>query len=180
MLCCKCNKNQAAKTYERIKNGESQIEYYCLDCYDRKFLYVEEAEGENSLSACPYCGTSKEVILTKKLVGCAHCYRMLAGVVLPLTVSMQNTREAHCGKTPPYLEEQLVPDNISYEYASKLRNQARFKRQCYELQSVIEKLLSDGDFDGAEEYQVKLKKMKEKSAIEEDFVWRQTSLSKQT
>lgn len=185
MLCCKCRKNQAAKTYEQVKNGEKQTEYYCLDCFERNFLYVEEEEGEKLLSSCPYCGVSKEDILTKKLVGCGYCYATLASVVLPMVVSMQNTTKAHTGKKPPLGEEDLsvaeeTPSFPLYEYESKRRKEVRFKRQCHELEEVIGKLLADGDFEGAKEYEEKLKRMKEKSAVEEDFVWRQTNLSRRT
>ena len=184
MLCCKCRKNQATKTYELMKNGEKQTQYYCLDCFERNFLYVEEEEGEKLLSSCPYCGASKEDILAKKLVGCGYCYATLASVVLPMVVSMQNTTQSHKGKKPPLSEEDLPASEEMtapvYEYETKLRKDVRFKRQCHELEEVIGKLLSEGDFEGAKEYEEKLKRMKEKSAVEEDFVWRQTNLSKQT
>ena len=62
MACGHCGKNQAVKTYEEIKNGKKKLEYYCLDCYHRLFLYAEEAEGVGALSACPYCGTTKAEI----------------------------------------------------------------------------------------------------------------------
>ena len=55
MLCGKCKKNQATKTYETLKNGKKQTEYFCLECYHKGFVYVEEGEA---LSACPYCGTT--------------------------------------------------------------------------------------------------------------------------
>ena len=183
MLCCKCRKNQAAKTYEQVKNGEKQTEYYCLDCFERNFLYVEEEEGEKLLSSCPYCGVSGADILSKKLVGCGYCYRALASTVLPMVVRMQNTTRAHTGKKPPLGEEDLSVADASpplYEYESKRREEARFKRQCHELEEVIGKLLSDGDFEGAKEYEEKLKRMKEKSVVEEEFVWRQTNLSSRT
>lgn len=177
MLCCHCKKNQAAKTYEWVKNGEKQTDYYCLDCYEQNFLSIKE--GEKTLSACPYCGATKESILLHKLVGCGYCYKMLEEVVMPLVTGMQNTSLSHKGKKPPLLGDIQV-EEISLEYEAKLRADARFQRQCNELKSVIAKLLSDGEFEGAREYQEKLKKMEEKLAVEEDFVWRQTNLSKQT
>ena len=98
---------------------------------------------------------------------------------MPLVTGMQNTALSHKGKKPP-LGEDYPMEEISVKYEAELRVEARFKRQCNELKSVIEKLLADGDFEGAKEYQEKLKKMEETSVVEEDFVWRQTSSSKQT
>ena len=71
MLCLQCKKNQATKTYEQIKNGVNQTEYYCLDCYHRLFLCQQETEGEVALSACPYCGTKAEEIKKTPLI--RHC-----------------------------------------------------------------------------------------------------------
>ena len=167
MLCCNCKKNQAAKTYEQIKNGEKSTTLYCLDCYERLFLYVKEAEGEKSLSACPYCGATKEEIVKSKLVGCGYCYKTLSDTVLPMVFSMQGA-ETHKGNCPPSGEEDGCEN---YE-------QARFRRQCHELETVMEKLVAEKDFQGAKEYEEKLKRMQEKSEVEEEFVWRRPSLSK--
>ena len=69
MLCQKCKKNQATKTYELIKSGGKTTEYYCLDCYHRLFLYQKEVEGDDSLSACPYCGVTATEFKATKMVG---------------------------------------------------------------------------------------------------------------
>ena len=95
MLCGRCNKNQAAKTYELIKNGKKMIEYYCLDCYHRQFV---NAEKTAVVSACPYCGTTEAQIQKTKLVGCANCYQTLAHVVLPMLTKMQGGEDLHYGK----------------------------------------------------------------------------------
>ena len=166
MLCCHCQKNQSAKTYERIKNGEKDREYYCLDCYERLFLDVEKAGGDGSLSACPYCGTTKAEIEKSKLVGCGYCYATLSNAVLPMIVSMQGA-ETHQGKQPPLGEEDGCEN---YE-------QARFQRQCHELETVMGKLIAEKDFQGAKEYEEKLKRMREKSEVEEEFVWRRQNTS---
>ena len=76
MLCCHCKKNQATKTYEKVTDGKSQTEYYCLDC-----------------------GTSEEDFRTRGLVGCAQCYQSLARTVIPVVIRMQGN-EIHCGKKP--------------------------------------------------------------------------------
>ena len=58
MRCFYCNKNEALKTYERIKENEVQREYYCLSCYEKLFLTMDN--GEEKGGACPYCGTTIE------------------------------------------------------------------------------------------------------------------------
>ena len=100
MACGHCGKNQAVKTYEEIKNGKKQVEYYCLDCYHRLFLYADETEGDFSLSACPYCGMTLAEVKKGKLVGCANCYKMMSVGTLPMIKKMQGEK-AHRGKTPP-------------------------------------------------------------------------------
>lgn len=185
MLCCHCQKNQAAKTYERMKNGEKDSKYYCLDCYERLFLGVEEAEGDELLSACPYCGTTKAEIEKSKLVGCGYCYTTLGYVVLPMVLSMQGA-EIHQGKQPPLSEEDgyenyeqaaCTDAKALQECEAEIRKQARFQRQCHELETVIGKLIAERDFQGAKEYEEKLKRMKEKSEVEEEFVWRRQNTS---
>ncbi len=94
MLCAKCKKNQAAKTYELVKNGVKETVYYCLECYHNDFVCVET---ETTLSSCPYCGTSAAQFKKSGLVGCAQCYDALAHVVFPVVTKMQGG-EKHRGK----------------------------------------------------------------------------------
>lgn len=182
MRCCNCRQNQATKTYEQMKNGKKSVDYYCLDCYHRLFLSAEEAGGETSLSACPYCGQTKAEFRAKKLVGCAYCYRTLSDAVLPTVIKMQGVM-AHKGKRPPldqdvdgtlHVQKENETGDLSYR-------RARFKKQCHELELIIEKLLKEGDVAGAKEYRDKLLRMREKVDVEEDFVWRKRpNLSKQS
>ena len=60
MLCVNCKKNQATKTYERIRKGKPAVEYYCMACYAEKFLSALDTGV--GISACPYCGTTAEEI----------------------------------------------------------------------------------------------------------------------
>ncbi len=176
MLCLQCKKNQATKTYEQIKNGVKNTEYYCLDCYHRLFLCQQEAEGEEMLSACPYCGVTAQEFERTKMVGCAYCYRMMENVVLPAIVKMQGAK-GHVGKFPT-IEEGLEPLLPSEKAKTEALKKTKFRRQCRELEMIIEKLQKDGDETGAKDYQDKLNRMKKKSAIEEDFVWRETHATK--
>ena len=183
MACGHCGKNQAVKTYEEIKNGKKTLEYYCLDCYHRLFLYAEEAEGVGALSACPYCGMSMSEVKKGNLVGCANCYKMMSGKMLPVIVKMQGEK-AHRGKTPP-LEGYEVNADMGTRFAvdayhAQAVARARYERQCNELEVIIAKLKAEDDYEGARGYADKLSLMRSKSSIEEEFVWRtRRNLSKQ-
>lgn len=104
MLCAKCKKNQATKTYELIKNGKQERVYYCLECYHNDFVFVET---ETALSACPYCGTTATQFKRTSLVGCAQCYTVLAHVVFPVVSKMQGG-EKHRGKRAYETEEERI------------------------------------------------------------------------
>ena len=170
MLCAKCKKNQATRTYEQIKNGDKETQYYCLDCYHRLFLCQQEAEGELTLSACPYCGVTAEEFKKTKMVGCSHCYHMMEKTIWPEVLHMQGA-QAHKGKSP-YAEEELQILGIGEKAELEAIKKIKFRRQCKELEMVIEKLKKDGDDFGAKNYEDKLLRMKKKLTIEEDFVWR--------
>ncbi len=173
-ICQCCKKNHAARSYEVDKKKPELREFYCLECYSHLFL-EENGGDEGSLSSCPYCGMTLEEIKTGKLVGCAHCYQTMQTGLYPMIEKMQGGR-AHRGKTPP-LEGEFgdiyVGDNpFGKKYRAEAVAQARFERQCRELEIIIEKLKSEEDFEGAKSYADKLAVMKNRSAIEEDFVWR--------
>ena len=171
MLCVQCKKNQATKTYELIKSGGKTTEYYCLDCYHRLFLYQKEVEGDDSLSACPYCGVTATEFKTTKMVGCAYCYQMLEKTIWNAVLKMQG-KKAHTGKRPSLAEgfEDVIAHESGVQSAIK---QTKFQRQCRELEMVIARLKKDGNIEGAKNYEEKLTRMKEKGEIEEDFVWRE-------
>lgn len=178
MACGYCGKNQAVKTYEEIKNGKKRTEYYCLDCYHRLFLYTDGAEGDSSLSACPYCEMSVAEIKKTKLVGCANCYKMLSGELLPSIVKMQGVK-AHKGKTPPLGENAEV--SPFEEDRKKAVEKARFERRCNELEVIIAKLKAENNYEDAKGYADKLSLMRAESTMEEEFVWRtRRNLSKQS
>ena len=171
MLCVQCKKNQATKTYEQIKSGGKVTEYYCLDCYHRFFLDQQEVESDLALSACPYCGVTAEEFKNTKMVGCAYCYKMLGGAVMPEIIKMQGIK-GHVGKCPTF-EEGIEPIGSSDRAKREAMEKTKFYRQCKELRMIIEKLQKDGDEEGARNYQDKLSRMQQKARLEEDFVWRE-------
>ena len=59
--------------------------------------------------------------------------------------------------------------------------QARYEKQCNELELIINKLKAEGNYADAKGYADKLSVMKSKQAVEEEFVWRtRLNLSKQS
>lgn len=149
MLCVKCKKNQATKSYIDTKNPKRGAEYYCLDCYERTF---GEADKETpSVLACPYCGVTAVEVKKRNIVGCAMCYETLKEVLAPLVCKFQG-ENTHTGKSPAGGEREDI------------------RRRCYELKSLADKLNDDGDFDGARAYIERLSALQ--SGKEEDYVWR--------
>ena len=180
MRCLYCNKNEATKTYEQVKKDKKSTEYYCLDCYHRLFLSAEETGVENSLSACPYCGTALSEYETTKLVGCAYCYRTMQTGLTPSIVKMQGGVSGHRGKMPPLSpdDEELLDDK-QFATAAELdafridaAKRARVERQCAEMEILSDYLRDKKDYDGADGYEAKLAKMRITSEVEEEFVWR--------
>ena len=170
-LCQHCQKRHAAKTYaEKIEN-QTVWSYYCLDCYSHIFL---DEVGE-SLSRCPYCGMTAEEVQKGKLVGCTHCYQSMQATLYPMIYNMQG-QKAHRGKQPPLESEYGDPydyeDTVGAEYRAKAMAQARYERQCRELEIIIAKLTAEERLEDVKGYREKLLAMKNRCAIEEDFVWR--------
>ena len=117
MLCVRCKKNQATKTYERLKNGNKEMEYYCLSCYSHVFSEMVETPV---YSACPYCGTTSTEIKKRNLVGCAYCYKLLEPTLYPMIKKMQNAT-VHVGIAP-------------YETTAE-----QTEKRCQELQALSKK-----------------------------------------
>lgn len=177
MHCIYCKENQAVKTYERIKNNKKTVEAYCLHCYEQLFLSEETAGIDDSAHTCPYCGMTLAEFESKKLVGCAYCYTMMRGGVLPMIIKMQG-KEVHKGKTPSLdsFEEQTLErlgrTTLTEEEYQAALERSRLRRQCEELEIIIAKLTEEENFEGAQGYADKLSRMRGNARIEEEFVWR--------
>ena len=167
MLCYQCKKNEATKVYELVKSGKREKRNYCLECYLKLFVHADKAEGETTLSACPYCGTNMDEVRAQKLVGCAYCYKMLSGELENMISKMQRSSNPHVGKCPSV--DVFEQDDENDGDPAMLTS---CNRQCYELTLIIQKLTAEGNFDDAKGYADKLSRMRSKMAIEEDFVWR--------
>lgn len=100
-LCFACKKNHPAVSYERKTKEGVVTEHYCLACYEVCFLSVGADGNEQGVTyeVCPYCGTTAQQVKKTAIVGCAHCYRTLGSVTVPMTVRMQQGQaDAHRGK----------------------------------------------------------------------------------
>ena len=176
MRCIYCNKNEATKSYERVKNGEKKREYYCLPCYGQLFLN-EDGTEEKSLSACPYCGTTLKEFRLRKIVGCPYCYQTMSAGILPSIVKMQGDACGHRGKKPPLsLEDEIefaredfsaIADRDNYR--EEMEQRERFARQKREMEILVEFL--ETDKTRQQEYTDKLKRMERSGKIEEEIVW---------
>lgn len=174
MRCFYCNKNEAVKSYERIKKSKKR-EYYCLECYEKLFLSAREKE---EFSACPYCGTTLEEAQTKKLVGCPYCYRTMSSEMVSMIEKMQNGICGHRGKRPPLPEEEelsfshmhFASEAEKNAYRKEMEGQTRFERQKKELESLVNYLKSK-DTEREAGYKEKLERMKRTGEVEEEIVW---------
>ncbi len=175
-LCQCCKKNHAARTRE----GKKGLEFYCLECYSRLFVGEGDGKEEHAFLSCPYCGTTLAEVQKTKLVGCAHCYETMQAGLFPLVQKMQGGR-AHEGKTPPLDGEYDPTDPLDLEYRARAIAKTRYQKQLRELEIIIHKLKAEGNISDAKDYEEKLVIMKNRGAIEEDFVWRtRRNLSKQS
>ena len=174
MRCFYCNKNEAVKSYERIKQTKKR-EYYCLECYERLFF---SAKAETDFSVCPYCGTSVEEFQSKKLVGCPYCYRTMNTVALAMIEKMQNGVCGHRGKKPPLSEEDestflqmhFASDAEKDAFRKEMEAQASFERQKKELET-LSAYLKGQNSEREAGYREKLERMSLTGEIEEEIVW---------
>lgn len=154
------------------------MEYYCMDCFQR--LFIGSDGGEASLSSCPYCGMSLDEVQSGKIVGCGYCYRTMKAGILPIIVKMQG-ENTHTGVKPPLSPERDYDDLESFSPTDReeMLRKARFDKQRRELETIIEKLKAENDYEAASDYAGKLSSMRMNAEIEEEFVWRTRSTSKQ-
>ena len=176
MRCFYCNKNEALKTYERVKDKDVTREYYCISCYEKLFLTFEEAEKESK--ACPYCGTTVEEYQKSKLLGCVHCYKTLGASLISSIIYMQGGDGGHRGKNPFLAElgngivkNDIIPSQEEYsEFQKQKMKEVRFKRQKEEIESLIA-YLGSMDEERASAYRERLTRMLHKGESEEEIVW---------
>lgn len=172
MACCYCHKNDAVGRYINVKKGKQVEETYCLDCYEKFFLYATKKDGGISLSVCPYCNTTVEEFKKTKLVGCAKCYETLTADIEPVVVKMQG-KKAHNGKTPIFeLSYDVGLGETKEEKLQEALAEASWKRQAQELECLISKFLAEKDAEGAKLYATKLSQIRCDEKVEGGDLWR--------
>ena len=177
MRCCYCNKNEAVKSYERVENGVAQREYYCLACYEKQ-LQAEKAESVQSLSVCPYCGTSLAEFRLSTIVGCPYCYATMREGLMPAVVTMQGEECQHKGKKPLLSEEgeaalkkePFLTDKERDALYFELVKAERFARQKKQLETLVA-YLGGANPKREAEYKEKLERMTKTGEVEEEIVW---------
>ena len=177
MRCCYCEKNEALKTYERVQKGEIKREYYCLSCYEKKFLSLEDAKKEGNFTACPYCETTIEEYQKSQLLGCAHCYKTLGEGLIASIIHMQGGDCGHRGKAPFSLEEsdsifakdQFATQEERDNFQKAIFKTERLRLQKQEVETLIAHLGASRD-ERAEEYKERLGRLN-KGESEEEIVW---------
>jgi len=177
MRCSYCNKNEATKSYESIKNGEKKREYYCHTCYERMFLFVDAADGEETPTACPYCGTTVREFQKSKIVGCPYCYQTLSKKIVPVIVKMQGDASGHRGKMRPLsIEGEARFDEArcgslaeQAECRETIAQEERFIRQKREMEILIAFWKDNEERQAG--YKNKLERMEETGVVEEEIVW---------
>ena len=160
MLCGNCKKNQATKTYEQIKKAKREVFYYCLDCYHKLFLDIDESSCGEKRTACPYCGTAVTDLKKRNLVGCAKCYEMMQSYLVPVITKLQGS-QVHTGKAPYETKREII------------------ERRQKELKSLSQKYKTEKDYESARAYDERFIQLE--NGLEEDYVWRnRLNLSKQS
>ena len=153
MKCFECGTNYPAISYERKVGNAIEVEHYCLSCYQRKFLSVEldGSQDGKHYDSCPYCGMSAETLKKTAIVGCAHCYRALGDVVIPMTVRMQQgSADVHCGKLSEsaspkaYYENRLKELKTLADYYKNMGDRQSLERMNTEWQRIT-RLLERGE-----------------------------------
>ena len=176
-ICDHCHKNDAVTSYERKLDGMVKMEYYCLPCYDQLFVQINERKEKQTLSACPYCGTTVKQFHARKIVGCSYCYQTLASEIANVIVKMQGDSCGHRGKRPPlstadetiYRQRRFINEAEKEECREEMEQRERFARQKNEMEKLIEFLVDDKERQ--QEYKDKLDRMERRGVIEEEIVW---------
>jgi protein arginine kinase activator len=153
-ICESCGKNPATIHIKTILNGELAEYAICAECAQklgygnlltglgRNYssllggFFRDEDEEESGAVRCDCCGSTFDGIARSGKVGCAQCYRVFSGRLLPLIQRIHGSTR-HRGKVPggdlplPRQQSQLAVmrgelrdaiDTENFEQAAKLRD----------------------------------------------------------
>lgn len=116
MLCQKCKQNNASSHIHYVRNGVVRDMYLCDTCanelkkensFDNDFFKMlstlfnnnYDLQGEtNKVLKCDCCNTTFSEIRRTGKIGCANCYKVFEGQLLPI-ISRIHSNNVHTGKS---------------------------------------------------------------------------------
>ncbi|MBR1731119.1 MAG: UvrB/UvrC motif-containing protein [Ruminococcus sp.] len=177
MKCQKCQKNEATTHIKRVINGEFEEYNLCSDCakemgYGNLFhgftsSFADDFNSlfgsffENALPArtqatrCETCGSSYNDIQRTGMMGCADCYSLFAGEIMP-TIRKIHGNTTHCGKNSAAFKAETAKRAV--EKADDTKPESELDKLRAELNEAVEKQ----EFEKAAELRDKIKSMEGK------------------
>ncbi len=177
MKCQKCQNKEATTHIKRVINGEIEEYDLCSECAE-KMGYGNFFQGfassfaddfnslfgsffENALPArtqatrCETCGSSYTDIQRTGMMGCADCYSLFNGEIMP-TIRKIHGNTTHCGKnSAAFMAERAktaVEKPVKQEPESELDK----------LQAELSAAIDNQEFEKAAELRDKIKAMEGK------------------
>ena len=84
MICEICNKSEATKEIQVIKNGSVQVLKVCNECFNQgRVMRITTSRK------CRFCGREWDQIARTLIVGCEHCYSQFANELAPIIKKVQ-------------------------------------------------------------------------------------------
>ncbi len=147
MLCQKCHQKPATARYIEVVEGRAVEQHVCVDCLAKYLQGGPEAFTLNEVKprlrepgarmetrppqrrarqTCPACNTALSVIMEKKTVGCAECYRHFHDTVEEILNRLQpDTRHQGRGR---------VRDDARARLRTELRNKRALLRSVLKME----------------------------------------------
>ena len=177
MKCQKCQNKKATTHIKRVINGEIEEYDLCSECAE-KMGYGNFFQGftssfaddfnslfgsffENALPArtqatrCETCGSSYTDIQRTGMMGCADCYSLFNGEIMP-TIRKIHGNTTHCGKNSAAFKSErakaAVEKPVEQESESELDK----------LQAELSAAIDNQEFEKAAELRDKIKAMEGK------------------
>lgn len=174
MKCQKCQKNEATTHIKRVINGQFEEYNLCAECaaemgygnffHDLASSFEDDFNSlfgtffENALPArtqatrCETCGSSYTDIQRTGMMGCADCYRIFNGEIMP-TIRRIHGNTTHCGKnSAAYRAEKTKSASEKIE-----ENKPESERD--KLQAELDSAIENQEFERAAELRDRIKAM---------------------
>ena len=177
MKCQKCKKNEATTHIKRVINGEFEEYNLCRDCakemgYGNLFQgftssFADDFNSlfgsffENALPArtqatrCETCGSSYTDIQRTGMMGCADCYTLFNGEIMP-TIRKIHGNTTHCGKNSAAFKAERVKKAVEKPETAEPENELE------RLQAELDRAVEKQEFEKAAELRDKIKAVEDK------------------